>query len=81
MNIPTQKLCIYIYFVYKYCTKFIQLMYTKCIQNVSHISKNFCTHFVLKIKRTVAAKFCIQNAHKSLKNVGYILYTFCMHQF
>ena len=41
-------------------------MYTKCVQNVNHISTNFCIHFVNKIKRTMAAKFCIQNVYKSL---------------
>ena len=52
---------------------FVYILYTKCIpnvsiQNVSHISTNFC----------------IQNVYKSLSKCGihfvYILYTFCIHQ-
>ena len=88
---PTRKLCIY--FVYKNCTRSIQLMYIKCIQNV------------YKIKKTTPPKFCIQNVYKSLskcgihfvykhfvqilytkvcRNMEYILYTnilyiFCIH--
>ena len=59
-------------------------MYTKCIQNVYHISTSFCTQFVNKIKRTMPAKFCIQNVYKTLSKCGihfvdkhflYILYT------
>ena len=46
----------------------IQLMYTKCMQNVYHILTNFCIHFVYKIKRTMLAKFCIQNVYKKLSN-------------
>ena len=59
-------------------------MYTKCTQNVYSISENFCIHFVYKIKRTMAAKFCIPIVYKSLskcwihfvcKHFVYILYT------
>ena len=53
---PTRKLCIY--FVYKNCTRSIQLMYIKCIQNV------------YKIKKTTPPKFCIQNVYKSLSKCG-----------
>ena len=60
-------------------------MYTRCIQNVSHISTNFCIHFVYKIKRNMAAKLYIQNVYKRLSKCGIhfvcILYTFCIHQF
>ena len=53
-------------------------MYVKCVQNVSHISTDFCIHFGYKIKETMAAKFCIQNVYKSLLKCGihfvYILY-------
>ena len=28
---------------------------------MSHISANFCIHFVYKIERPMATKFCIQN--------------------
>ena len=56
-------------FVYNLCTKLTEYlqklivykMYTKCIQNVSHISSNFCLQFVYKIKRTMTAKICRQN--------------------
>ena len=65
--------------LYKIYTTDVYKMYTKCIQNVYHISTNFCIHFVYKIKRTMAAKFCIQNVYKSLPKCGihflYILYT------
>ena len=82
LNLPTRKLCIH--FVYKNCTRCMQLMYTKWMQNVYHISTNLCIHFVYKIKRTMPAKFCIQNLYKSLLKCGihfvyehfvYILYT------
>ena len=53
---PTRKLCLY--FVYKNCTRSIQLMYIKCIQNV------------YKIKKTTPPKFCIQNVYKSLSKCG-----------
>ena len=81
-EVPTRKLCIH--FVYKNCTRCMQLMYTKWMQNVYHISTNLCIHFVYKIKRTMPAKFCIQNLYKSLLKCGihfvyehfvYILYT------
>ena len=53
-------------------------MYTKCIQNVYHIFANLCIDFVCKIKRTMPAKFYIQNLYKSLSKCGihfvYILY-------
>ena len=57
----------------------IYKMYTRCIQNVSHILTNFCIHFVYKIKRIMAAKFCKQIVYKGLLKCGihfvYILYT------
>ena len=56
-------------------------MYTKYIQNVSHIPTNVFIHFVYKVKRTMAAELCIQNVNKSLSNMGYILYTSFIHQF
>ena len=53
-------------------------MYTRCIQNVSHILTNFCIHFVYKIKRIMAAKFCKQIVYKGLLKCGihfvYIVY-------
>ena len=64
---PTQKLCIH--FAYKNCTRRTQLMYTKCIQHVFHISTNSCIHFTYiqknYVKRTMAA----------------ILYTKCIQKF
>ena len=55
-------------------------MYTKCIQNIYHISINFCIHFVNKIKRTVTANFVCKMYTKVCQNVGYIcIQTFCTH--
>ena len=45
-------------------------MYTKCIQNVDHISTNFCIHFVFKIKRATAARLFTQNVYKNLSICG-----------
>ena len=64
--------------VYKFCiqklckmyTTDVCKMYTRCIQNVSHISTNFSIHFVYKIKRTMAVKIRIQNVYKSLSKCG-----------
>ena len=52
------------------CTKIVQDVYNWCIQNVYHILANLCTHFVYKIKRTMPAKFYIQNVYKSLSKCG-----------
>ena len=49
-------------------------MYTKCIENVYHILTNFCIHYVCKVRTTMAAKCCIQNAHR---NVCQMWDTFC----
>ena len=54
-------------------------MYTIYIQNVSHISTNFCIHYVYNTKRTMIAKFFIQNVCKSLSKCGILLYTSCIH--
>ena len=50
--------------MYTFCTS--KLMYTKCIenvciQNVSHISKNFCIHFAYKMYIKYIQNICIQN--------------------
>ena len=45
-------------------------MYTICIQNLYHISTNFCLNFVYKIKRTMPANFYRQNVYKSLSKCG-----------
>ena len=45
-------------------------MHGKYIQNVFHISTNFSIHFVYKIIRTMAVKFCIQSVYKSLSKCG-----------
>ena len=57
--------CVYILY-----TKTVQDVYNWCIQNVCHISTNFCRRFVYKVKRTMPAKFCIQNVDKSLSKCG-----------
>ena len=50
--------------MYTFCTS--KLMYTKCIenvciQNVSHISTNFCIHFAYKLYIKYIQNICIQN--------------------
>ena len=66
---PTWKLCIH--FVYKNCTRFIQLMH---IQKVYCISANFCMHFAYKIYTKVCWNVgCILYTK--------ILYTFCIEKF
>ena len=49
---------------------FHAVMCTKYIQNVYHISTNFCVHFVYKIIRIMADKFCIQNLYKDFSKCG-----------
>ena len=76
--------CVYI--LYTKIVQDVHKIYKKCIQNVYHISANFCIYFVYKIKRTMTAKFCKQMYTKVCWNVGFILYTnmlyiFCIHQF
>ena len=56
---------------------YINKTFPKCTQNVSHILINFRTHFVCKIKRTKAAKICIENVYKSLSKYS-ILYINCV---
>ena len=74
--LATEKLCIH--FVYKNCAGCIQLMYTKCIQNVSHILANFCIHFVAKFwQLNFLCKICANVC----RNAGYNLYTFFRHHF
>ena len=73
--VTTQKSCKH--FVYKNCSRCIQLMYMKCIQNVPHISANFCIHFVHKIKRTMAAKFCIQQKFVEIWDTFWIHFVIC----
>ena len=52
-------------------------MYAIYIQNnVSHISTNFCIHYVYNTKRTMIAKFFIQNVCKSFVEMWD---TFCIH--
>ena len=69
---------------YKMYTTDVYKMYAKFKQNVYHISRKFCIHFVFKIKRTMPAKFYIQNVYKNWLKFGihfvyphfvYILYT------
>ena len=57
------------FWIQKLCKKYatdVYKMYTKCIQNVYHISTNFYIYFVYKIKITMAAKICIINVYRSL---------------
>ena len=49
---------------------FHAVMCIKYIQNVYHISTNFCVHFVYKIIRIMADKFCIQNLYKDFSKCG-----------
>ena len=44
----------------------MQLLSTKSIR----ISTNFCIHFIYKIKRTMPAKFCLQNVYKRFSKYG-----------
>ena len=60
-----------------YTTDDVYKMYARCLQNVSQISINFCMHFVYKIKRTMAAKICIQNVY--LQKFIEMWDTFCIH--
>ena len=67
---------VYIMFMmYTFCRS--ELIYKKCIQNVciqnvSHISTNFCIHFVYKMYTK-----CIQNV--CIQNVSHISTNFCIH--
>ena len=71
-----------------------ELKYTKCtqnvcIQNVSHISTNFCIHFVYKMYTKSLCTKCIPHFDKLLyrkciqnvfiQNVPHISTNFCMH--
>ena len=78
--------CIQIeYIIFVMCTFCrSELMYTKCIhnvciQNVSHILRNFCRHFVQKISCHSSFNFVNKMYTKVCRNV-YILYTFCINQ-
>ena len=59
--------CVYILY-----TKVVRDVYNWCIQNVYKMYTTFrqTTHFVYKIERTMAAKFCMQNVYKSLLKCG-----------
>ena len=50
-------------------------MYTKCRQNVSHFSTNFCIHLGYKIKRALAAKY-YSDLHKILCRQNYVQYLY-----
>ena len=85
LYILTQNLCIH--FVYKNCTRCIQLMYTKCTQNVYHIFwQAFVYILYTKLKELWQPNFVYKTYTKHFRNVGYILcknisYTLCIHQF
>ena len=78
----------YVFGIQKLCKMYtinLYKMYAIYIQNnVSHISTNFFIHYVYNTKRTMIAKFFIQNVCKSLSKCGihfvYILYTFFIHK-
>ena len=59
------------------CMQNVCKIYTACIQNVDHISTSFGIYFLYKIKRTMSAKFCIENVYKRLLKC--VIYTFCIH--
>ena len=42
---------------YIFYTKAVQCLYSRCRQNVSHISTNFCMYFAYKIRRILPLKF------------------------
>ena len=72
----TWKLCVH--FEYKNCTRCIQLMYTKCIQNVCKMYTTFWQAFMY-ILYTISKELCQLNfVYKMYTD---ILYTFCIHQF
>ena len=75
--------------VYTFCIQKLYKMYTTDVYKMyTTFQQAFVyIHFVYKIKRTMSAKFCIQNAYKSLSKCGmhfvykhfvFILYTFCI---
>ena len=95
MDVHTETVYIFcIQKLHKMYTTDVYKMYTKFKQNVYHVLTNFFIHFVYKIRRTMPAKFCIQNVYKSLSKCGlyfvykhfvyilysYILYTKCIQK-
>ena len=65
--------------MYTFCTS--KLMYTKCIenvciQNVSHISTNFCIHFAYKMYTKYIQNICIYT--KCTPHFDKLLYTKCI---
>ena len=74
---PTWKLCIH--FVYKNCTRFMQLIYRKCTQNVYKMYTTFQQAFVYilytKSKELCQLNFLYKMYTEVCRNVGYILYT------
>ena len=73
---PTRKL--YLHFVYKTCTRCIQLVYTKCMPHFDKLLYTFC---ILKSKELFQLNFVYKMYTKVCQNVGYILHAFFMHQF
>ena len=85
---PTRKLCIH--FVYKNFTRCIQLMCTKCMQNLSKMYTTFRENFVY-ILSSKSKELCQLNfIYKMYTKIGWnllyilythILYTFCIQKF
>ena len=63
--------------MYAFCRS--KLMYTKCIQNVYHISTNFCIHFVRKMYTKCMQNVCIQNISCISTNICFQMYAKCMY--
>ena len=80
---PTQKSGIH--FAYKNCTRCIQVMHAKCIRDIYKIYATFqqtsAYIFYTKLKEVLQLNFVYKMYTKVCWNVGYILYTFCIHQF
>ena len=78
-QIPTRKL--YIHFIYKNCTRCIQLMHTKCKQNVYKMHTTFLQTFVY-ILYTQSKELCQLNfVYKTYTKVCQMWDTFCIQTF
>ena len=81
LYMPCHREIVYTFCIQKLCRMYttdVYKMYTKCIQNVSHILANFCIHFVAKLwQLNFLCKICANVC----RNAGYNLYTFFRHHF
>ena len=77
---PARKSCVH--FVYKNCTRCIQLMYTKCIQDAYEMYPTFRQTFVYilytKLKELWQLKFVNKMYTKVCRHVVYILHIPCI---